>query len=95
LKPIPQAGVYGVMTEEHKACLDLAIGPFARKYGYLFRCKLCGEDHEVPENVPPYSTVTHMFFNVHIAAVELGCSTKPGTERYSFTDFAPYRIASN
>jgi hypothetical protein len=92
------------MTEEHKGCLDLAIGPFRGKGGhkqrielndgYLFRCKLCGEDHEVPENVPPYSTATHMFFNVHMGAVELGCSTKPGAERYSLTDFAPYRIAS-
>jgi hypothetical protein len=82
------------MTEEHKSCLDLAIGRNQRmglNDGYLFRCKLCGEDHEVPENVAPYRTATHMFFNVHIGAVELGCSTKPGIERYSFTDFAPYR----
>ena len=93
------------MTEEHKSCLDLPIGPFRVKeghnqrtelnVGYLFRCKLCGEDHEVPQNVPPYRTATHMFFNVHMGAVELGCSTKPGTQRYSFTDFATYKVASN
>jgi hypothetical protein len=91
------------MTEEHKSCLDLASRPFREGHnqrmelndGYLFHCKLCGEDHQVPENVPPYRTATHMLFNVHIGAVELGCSAKPGTERYSFTDFAPYKIASN
>jgi len=93
------------MTEEHKSCFDLAIRLFRRKDGhnqrmelndgYLFHCKLCGEDHEVPEKVAPYSTVTHMFFNVHMGAVELGCSKKPGTERYSFTDLASYKVASS
>jgi hypothetical protein len=93
------------MTEGHKSSLDLPKGPFRGKEGhnqpmelsdgYRFRCKLCGEDHEVPENVPPYRTATHMFFNVHIGAVELGCSTKPGTQRYSFADFAPHNMTTN
>jgi hypothetical protein len=63
--------------------------------GYLFRCKLCGEDHEVPERVGPYSTITHMLNNVHIGAIELGCSTKPGTAQYWSTDFAPSASASD
>jgi hypothetical protein len=102
LTPVSHTSVYGVMTEAQTKAVPIWRSALEARHnqriqlndGYLFRCRLCGEDHEVPENVAPYSTSTHMFFNVHIGSIELGCSTKPGTERYSFADFAPCKVTS-
>ncbi|HEY1183284.1 MAG TPA: hypothetical protein VGE89_03800 [Bryobacteraceae bacterium] len=58
--------------------------------GYLFVCKLCGNNHEVPEQLAPYwgGQTLH---NILIGAVALGCAEKSGTVEYSFPDFKAYR----
>jgi hypothetical protein len=61
--------------------------------GYLLNCKMCGNDHEVPEEKAPYWD-RQMLRNILVGYTELGCPEKPGTARYSFTDFKPYRLAT-
>jgi hypothetical protein len=63
--------------------------------GYLFRCKLCGEDHEVPEHLAPRWTGEHTLNNVGIGDIPLDCPNKPGVARYSVTDFVPYELTAS
>lgn len=58
--------------------------------GYLFVCKLCGNNHEVPEQLAPYRD-GQTLHNILIGTVALGCAEKPGTVEYSFSDFKAYR----
>jgi hypothetical protein len=60
--------------------------------GHLFVCKLCGNDHEVPEEKVPYwdGGTYHLL----VGDIELGCAEKPGTALYSTSDFKPYRVAT-
>jgi len=60
--------------------------------GWLFVCKLCGKDHEVPEPIAPYWS-GQALAGIPIGDVTLGCSEKPGTAQYSVSDFKPYKIA--
>jgi hypothetical protein len=61
--------------------------------GYLFVCKLCGKDHEVPEHLAPYweGRTLHRILTRDVA---LGCAEKPGTAQYSFSDFKAYRLTA-
>ena len=61
--------------------------------GYLFVCKLCGKNHEVPEQYAPYWS-GQTLHNIRTGDVELRCAEKPGTAQYSFTDFTPYRLTA-
>src|ERR1017187_144427 len=59
--------------------------------GYYFVCKLCGEHHEVPEEVAPYwDNQTQR--NVLVGEVSLPCPQKSGTAQYSYGDFQAYRL---
>ena len=61
--------------------------------GYLFICKLCGQDHEVPEEYAPYWS-GQMLHKILHGEVALGCAEKQGTAQYSFSDFKPYRVGT-
>lgn len=61
--------------------------------GYLFVCKLCGENHEVPERYAPFWNGLHLC-NILVGDIELGCAEKPGTARYSLNDFKAYRLTA-
>jgi hypothetical protein len=58
--------------------------------GWSFVCKLCGKDHEVPEEQAPYFTGTGL--GGIRQDMRLGCSENPGTAQYSFSDFKPFKI---
>ena len=60
--------------------------------GWSFVCKLCGNDHEVPEEIAPYWKDAGTFKIPH-GEITLGCSENPGTAQYSFTDFTAFRVA--
>jgi hypothetical protein len=60
--------------------------------GWSFVCKLCGKDHEVPEEIAPYWRDTQTLSGIPVGDVTLPCSEKPGTAQYSFSDFTPFRI---
>ena len=62
--------------------------------GWLFVCKLCSAEHEVPEHLSPYWGGAHTLSNIPTGDVELACRSKPGTARYSFADFVPYKITA-
>ena len=62
--------------------------------GWKFTRRLCGKDHEVPEEVAPYWTEEQGALKRVLAGeVALGCSENSGrTAQYTFTDFSPYRV---
>jgi hypothetical protein len=62
--------------------------------GYLFTCKLCGDDHEVPEKYAPYWSGGTLH-NILMESVRLGCAERPGVAEYSFSDFKPYRLTAS
>ena len=61
--------------------------------GWKFVCKICGKDHEVPEQFAPYWD--HGALKRLIAGeVEVPCAEAVDQTRlYTFTDFTPYRVA--
>ena len=59
--------------------------------GYLFICKLCGKDHEVPEEVAPYWQGNQLR-NILLGEVALGCPDQTGTAQYSYGDFTAYKV---
>lgn len=61
--------------------------------GYFFVCVLCGNTHEVPEQMAPYRN-GHTLCNILFDEVALGCAEKPGTALYSFSDFTAYQLTS-
>jgi len=70
------------MESKNKADLD----------GYSFVCKLCGNDHEVPEEKVPYWSGGA--YHLLVGQIELACAEKPGTALYSTSNFQPYRIVA-
>jgi hypothetical protein len=61
--------------------------------GYLFVCKLCGHDHEVPEEYAQYWS-GQTLCRILPDDVALGCAEKPGTAQYTFSDFKAYRLTA-
>ena len=59
--------------------------------GYLFACKLCGKDHEVPEGIAPYWRGNQLC-NILRGQVAIGCPEKPGEAQYEFSDFTAYKL---
>lgn len=62
-----------------------------RPDGWLFVCKLCGKEHEVPEAIAPYWN-GHALARIPVGDMTLGCSEKPQTAQYTFADFKPYKV---
>jgi hypothetical protein len=60
--------------------------------GHMFACKLCGNNHEVPEEKVPYWTGGT--YHLVVGDIELGCAEKPGTALYTSGDFKPYRLTA-
>jgi hypothetical protein len=60
--------------------------------GHLFVCKLCGNDHEVPEEKAPYWN--GQMYHLLVGDIELGCAEKPGTALYTSADFKAYRLTA-
>jgi hypothetical protein len=58
--------------------------------GHLFVCKLCGNEHVVPEEKAPYWN--GRMYRFLVGDIELGCAEKPGTALYTSGDFRPYRV---
>jgi hypothetical protein len=61
--------------------------------GWSFICKLCGKEHEVPEQIASYWRNDQTLARIPIGDVTLGCSENPGTAQYSFSDFTPFKIS--
>lgn len=63
--------------------------------GWMLTCKLCGENHEVPEEHAPYWTAERgALKHIIVGDVFIGCPSHPGkTAQYAFTDFTEYRVA--
>jgi hypothetical protein len=60
--------------------------------GWKFVCKLCGKDHEVPEQFAPYWD--HGMFKTIFGEVEIPCAEAVGQAMpYTSTDFQAYRVA--
>lgn len=61
--------------------------------GWKFVCKLCGEDHEVPEEIAPYRMEDGTLHRVLPGEVALGCpNSLDKIAQYTFTDFTAYRV---
>jgi hypothetical protein len=60
--------------------------------GHLFVCKLCGKDHEVPEEKVPYWD--GRTYHLLVGGIELGWAEKPGTALYSASDLKAYRLTA-
>lgn len=61
--------------------------------GYLFICKLCGKEHEVPEQIAPYWRGPQTLGNIPIGELTLGCAEKPEqTEQYAVSDLTPFKV---
>jgi hypothetical protein len=60
--------------------------------GHLFVCKLCGHDHEVPEEKAPYWD--GLTYHLLVGDIELGCAEKAGTALYTSADFKAYRLTA-
>jgi hypothetical protein len=63
--------------------------------GFMFVCKLCGENHEVPEEIAPYWSNGRTTLNrVWSEEMALGCPDYPDqTAQYSFTDLHEFRVS--
>lgn len=68
------------------------IGLMEQPDGWSFVCKLCGKDHEVPEEMAPYWRDAQTLAGILTQDVTLGCSECPGTAQYSFSEFRPFKI---
>lgn len=60
--------------------------------GWSFVCKLCGKEHEVPEEIAPYWKGDQTLVGIPVGDVALGCSEYLGTAQYSFSDFKHFKI---
>lgn len=60
--------------------------------GWSFVCKLCGEEHEVPEEIAPHWRDDQTLAGIPIGDVTLGCSENLETAQYSFPDFKPFKV---
>jgi hypothetical protein len=60
--------------------------------GWSFVCKRCGKKHEVPEEITPYWKDAGTLTRIPFGKVPLGCSEKPGTAQYTFSDFTSFRV---
>jgi len=60
--------------------------------GWSFICKLCDKKHEVPEEIAPYWKDAGTLTRIPAGEVTLGCSEKPGTAQYLFSDFTAFRV---
>ena len=69
------------------------IGVMEYPDGWSFVCKLCGNKHEVPEEIAPYWKDAGTLTRVPSGEVALGCSENPGTAQYSFSDFTAFKVA--
>ena len=96
---IPSRNDYGGIRDETEiemlvsdAC---SVGKSAMEQpdGYLFVCRLCGDNHEVPKQYAPYWSA-RVLCNIRVGEIELGCAGKPGVARYSFANFKPYRMTA-
>jgi hypothetical protein len=61
--------------------------------GWYFVCKICGKDHEVPEELAPYWKDSQTFSGIR-QDVTLGCSeSSEQTSQYSSAEFKPFRLS--
>lgn len=61
--------------------------------GWYFVCKICGKDHEVPEELAPYRKDSQTFSGIR-QDMTLGCAEgAEQTSQYSSTDFKPFRVS--
>jgi hypothetical protein len=62
--------------------------------GYLFVCKLCGKDHEVPEEIAPRWRDPQTFV-APIGDLSLGCpESLEKTALYLSSEFTPYKLTA-